>query len=657
MSVFFNGQLHITPAVMTKVDDSGMVNKNLSVPMNLALIGRADSGEPQVAHRIGSPAEARALFQGGELLKAIEMAFAPSRETGAPRTIIAVRVEPATQAHLVLVPDGGSPVAGACQALAGGVDATLFLKLAADASASDDAYNGYYIKMTSGAGLNETNLIEDYNGTTKVATLRYPWKAAPTAADTYTMEPASLCLETLDYGINANRVKVKVEAGTLTGKKITTSLGTAVVVKDNIGAEYFTLQYTGAEASALVTVTGTSIVVEAGDLAAEAAIHTCDLTVYDTVEKVVDFFDAKADMTAVAGADYLEKATPYALDYVADEACKAAAYAVTADLQAVADYLNSVAEPYLAAHRPNEAGEAPENISYQFLHGGTATAPDTTAWANCFVALQTEDVQCVVPLTSTPAIHAAGDAHCVFMSNASGKERRQIVGGALDDTVPATLATAAKALNSDRTYMVASGIKAYNSAGALTLYAPYMAAAVLGGMICGSDPGTSLTNKTLAVAGLETAYRNPTDTDVLIKGGVIPLVETNEGFKVVQSISTWAVNSNYNRVEMGTGFAVDYTARSVREVVQPLIGKGASPALLAEVISRVENALIELSRPAPMGPGVLVGDETSPPYRAIMAELAGDVVRISFTCSPVVPANYFPIAISVVPYSGVATAA
>ena len=71
MAVFFNGRLITTPAVVSRVDDTKMANKNLTVPMNLAIIGRADSGEPKKVYIFQNPVEARERLQGGELLIAL----------------------------------------------------------------------------------------------------------------------------------------------------------------------------------------------------------------------------------------------------------------------------------------------------------------------------------------------------------------------------------------------------------------------------------------------------------------------------------------------------------------------------------------------------------------------------------------------------------
>nr|MCU0383927.1 hypothetical protein [Cyclobacteriaceae bacterium] len=63
-----------------------------------------------------------------------------------------------------------------------------------------------------------------------------------------------------------------------------------------------------------------------------------------------------------------------------------------------------------------------------------------------------------------------------------------------------------------------------------------------------------------------------------------------------------------------------------------------------------------LALPEPQGPGVLAGDDESPAYRNIRARLEGDVLRVEFECSPVIPVNYVLVTIYAVPYSGAATA-
>jgi hypothetical protein len=98
-------------------------------------------------------------------------------------------------------------------------------------------------------------------------------------------------------------------------------------------------------------------------------------------------------------------------------------------------------------------------------------------------------------------------------------------------------------------------------------------------------------------------------------------------------------------------------SRNVRQALDILRGERGNPITLSRAISIAESILRELARPEPQGPGVIVGDATNPAYKNIEASLEGDVLRVQFSCSPVVPVNYIPVTIFAVPYSGTATAA
>lgn len=134
------------------------------------------------------------------------------------------------------------------------------------------------------------------------------------------------------------------------------------------------------------------------------------------------------------------------------------------------------------------------------------------------------------------------------------------------------------------------------------------------------------------------------------------LEDTDEGYKVVKSISTWLVNDNYNRVEQSCGTALDFVQRNVRIALKPLVGQKGNPLVLPRAVSITESTLSELAREEPQGPGVLAGNADNPAYRNIKASLVGDVVRVQYECSPVIPVNYVLATTYAVPFSGSATA-
>lgn len=569
MSVFFNGRKIVTPATASKVNDDAMRNKNLSVGNVVALLGVSAGGKPKTALRFGSPQQAQAELASGELLDAVLKAFDPSSEVGGPDTVVAIRVNPATQAALALL-----------------------------------------------------------NGATTV-----------------------INLASTGYGLRENQVKVKIEAGTSTGKRVTVQRGNDYYVGDNLARNMFSVIYGGAQASATITTNGTQVILAAP---AGTPVATIDLNSYTTVQALVDRINAVADFTATVLDGNTTAATLNTLDYVTAQSVKTI-YSVTANLQAIVDWFNGNAEPLVTATRAAAVGLVPDNIAFTYLAGATEPAAVSQDWTDAFTALQNVDVQWLTPVTADASIHAMADTHCVYMTNVARRERRAICGMAAGTTDAQAIA-AAKLLNSDRTSLVHIGHYDYNDAGVLTLYPPYMSAARVAGGFAGVNPGTPLTNKNFKCRGLERELRIPTDTDALIEGGVLCIGNTDQGFKVIKSISTWLVNTNYNKVEQSCGVAIDFTIRNVREALDVLRGQKGTPLLLSRAVSITESVLRELAKAEPQGPGVLAGDAANPAYRNITATLDGDVVQVSFEASPVIPANYILVTMFAVPFTGTATA-
>lgn len=462
---------------------------------------------------------------------------------------------------------------------------------------------------------------------------------------------ASVNLVSTDYGLYTNQIKAKVEAGTTTGAKLTTQFGQDYYSEDNVARNAFSVLYSGAALTATMSITGSALTLQAPS---GSTVATLDLTSFSTVQQVVDKINSTAGFAASVLDGNATKPTLNGLDYVTSADVKTATYTATANLQAVVDWFNSTGEGFITATRASNAGKVPVAVGFTYLAGGSDGTVTNAEWSAAYATLQSVDVQWIVPVTSDPSIHAMNDAHCAFTSNIMRMERRGIVGMASGSTDAGAIA-AAKALNSDRTSLVHIGFHDYNAAGVLTLFPPYILAALLAGAFSGVNPGTALTNKSIKVRGLERNLRNPTDTDQLINGGVLCVENTNSGYKVVQSISTWLVNDNYNRVEVSCGVAVDFVARNVRQALDVLRGEKGNPLALSRAVSIADSTLRELARPEPQGPGVIVGDKNSPAYKNITASLEGDVLRVEFQCSPVIPINFIPVTIFAVPYSGSAS--
>lgn len=461
-----------------------------------------------------------------------------------------------------------------------------------------------------------------------------------------------IALKSANYGQADNQIKVKVEAGSTSGKRITTQLGNDYYTGDNVGRAAFSVEYTGAEATATIGVTGASVVLSAP---AATVIATLDLNEFGSVEALVDKINSLGDFSASVLDNSGQQVTLNGLDFVTAQDIKADAFTVRADLQAIVAWFNGSGQPLVVAERATNVGTLPANIPFTYLAGGSEGVTTVSEWSDAFETLQMADVQWVSPISGDAAIHAMTDTHAQFCSNTLRRERRTICGTAAG-TVKADAKAAAKILNSDRTSLVFQGYYDFDAAGKLVLMPPYLAAAAVAAAFAGVNPGTPLTNKSLRFRGLEFDLRNPTDTDEMILAGVLCFENTEQGYKVVKSISTWLVNEKYNRVEQSCGVALDFTVRNVRQAVDVLRGAKGNQLVPSRAVSITDSTLRELARQEPEGPGVLAGDPNSPAYRNITATLEGDVTRIQFECSPVIPNNYVLVTVYARPYSGTATA-
>lgn len=506
--------------------------------------------------------------------------------------------------------------------------------------------------LRSGELLDAVVKAFDPSAETPAPSTVYALRVNPALQSTLGIKDASsatvITLTSKNYGQADNQIKAKIEAGSTSGKRVTVQTGSAYYTGDNIGRSAFTVAYTGAEATGTVTINATSIILAAP---AGTTVATIPLADFPTVGELVDRINTVAGFAGSVLGDSYNTPTLDGLDFVAAADAKASAYTVKADLQAIVDWLNGGSQPLVSATRAAAVGSVPADMPFTYLAGGTEGSTTNTEWSNAFIKLQLLDAQWITPISGDPAIHAMADAHVGYCSTVLRRERRAICGTVSGTNDEAAIA-AAKSLNSDRTSLAHIGHYAYNTAGKLVLRPPYMTAALVAAMFAGVNPGTPLTNKTMKVQGLERDLLSPTDTDPLIEGGVFCVENTEQGYKVVQSISTWLGNDKYNRVEQSTGCALDFTVRNVRQAVDVLRGNKGNPLLLSRAVSITESTLRELARQEPEGPGVLAGDAANPPYRNIRASLEGDVVRIQFECSPVIPANYILVTVYAVPFSG-----
>lgn len=168
-----------------------------------------------------------------------------------------------------------------------------------------------------------------------------------------------------------------------------------------------------------------------------------------------------------------------------------------------------------------------------------------------------------------------GDDLAAHAALASGdevkRERIAVTGTALeDDRAQFVQAAGGHSLNSDRLILVGPGIKAADRSqqppATVVLPGSYAAAAVAG-LLASYPPHVSLTNKVLAVDGLEHDLTNA-ELKQLVLSRVLA-IENRQGFRLVKGVTT---STNTAWTQITTRRIVDYAKYGVRSAATPYIG-------------------------------------------------------------------------------------
>jgi hypothetical protein len=453
-----------------------------------------------------------------------------------------------------------------------------------------------------------------------------------------------ITLDSYLYGLVANQIKAKVEAGTNTGKKITIGFQDVSEIHDDVAKPSFTLFYTGASETATVTI---NVATGAGNHKLTTTTATggaenlsLDFDSYPTIQSLIDAINASGFYTAVAVTKSAKTDLSMQLDAFTDQTVKTVA-TITSDLQAIVDRLNERSS-YVSATRIAGAGAVPANSAWAYLAAGADGATTNDDWVSAFNELKAVDVDIIVPLSASASIHALGDAHCNFMSGPAGKsERRQFVGGALQSWTSESnriaamgiIKAEAAALNSDRTVHVGLGSKHFDANGVSKLYPAYITAVMYAGIAGGASVVTPLTRKYLNCLGLEAELRNTEIDDLLEAHLAVPIKDLVQGagFVISRQLTTWAQDADLYRVEFSVGRGADYIAREVRNRHELIIGKPGTPGIDQSIIS-ITNAVLE----AAMRDELIVSYDP----KATVLRADGVVRYIDYSAQPVLPISW-----------------
>lgn len=392
----------------------------------------------------------------------------------------------------------------------------------------------------------------------------------------YSGDEAILTVNTADWGVHQNQIKMLYEDGT-TGKKVTVSYKGEEESADNIEKESFSIIYAGeSENDVTLTIDASGLTIES-DVDGESL--SVDFEECETLEELV----AKINDTGVYVAtliDTSEDAATAELDHATAVLSADSATVFYSNLQALIDALEGIS--YIGEGNVSLAGTTrvlpDDDEAYAYFTGGTHGTTTVSDYAAALELLQSEDIQIITTPSTSVDVHSLISDHCTTMSTVVKKrERTFIVGMPSGTSIDAGVAQA-KSLNNELGSVIITGANANNPlTGSAEDISPAYLACKCAGMESAMSSSLPLTNKAVKVNSFSKKYKD-SELETMIKGGVMPFGENESGELVcIRGITTYQANSLIQN-ERSMIRSVLFMDRDLRAAYSARTGTNVSPS-------------------------------------------------------------------------------
>ncbi len=401
------------------------------------------------------------------------------------------------------------------------------------------------------------------------------------------------------------------------------------------------------------TTFGTLAVIALGDVAAARTITlsvnaaVTSHSVFPTIQKVVDRLNALDGFTATALKSDAATFLMEDADYSPAVSLVGAAANFYADLDAFITAINEGSQ-LVTAERASGASLVPADTATPlYLSGGIEGTVTSTQWQQAFTLLKKRRVTTIVPLTRDPAIHSLLLSHLLERAGRLRSEANGIVGvgtaGGAGETL-ANIRTQIQALNTRHISAVVQEMQRFDpDTLEATWYPPYILAAQAAGMQAGSAIGEPLTRKIINALDLrnDSSWSVEDDIDTLIDSGAMVAEKVDGvGIRWVRSVTTHLQDDNLVFTELSANESANTAVFELRTALDEKIGDRALASSAGVVKSLAADTLDRL-----------VKDEIIAAWRpeTLVVEQIGDVFPVSVEIAPVVPINFIPVTVHLVP--------
>jgi hypothetical protein len=323
-----------------------------------------------------------------------------------------------------------------------------------------------------------------------------------------------------------------------------------------------------------------------------------------------------------------------------------------ADLLAFINAINNLSQFFTAARASGASLVPADTVGPIYASGGSEGVATITQWQEGFRLLKGRRVNTIVPLTRDPAVHALLLSHLITRAGPLRSEANGYVGLADASGLSLPLASVVseiQVLNTRHISAIPQEVKKYGvDDGVATWFPPYFLAALAAGMQAGSAIGEPLTKKIIFALDIRqnSGWSIEDDKDTLIdRGAMIAEKVDSKGIRWVRSVTTHLANNNLVFTEMSANESANQAVYDLRNALDEKIGDrglASSAAIIKGLATAALSALKIDEIIADWKPSTLV------------VEQAGDIFPVSVEIAPVVPINFIPITVHLVPLSAVA---
>lgn len=351
--------------------------------------------------------------------------------------------------------------------------------------------------------------------------------------------------------------------------------------------------YTGENSSATITVTNTGCTLIAGSDSLEIDFDSCEY-IADLVSRINEYRNNEGDAVFSANLlDYSASVSTKELDNVngvvlsKDEENPTV---LKSDLQALIESLETLRYIGSVELAEDAARVIPDdNNVYQYFEGATDGDYTILEWVDALEKLETEDVQIIATPSTDEDVQRLIANHCISMSSTENrKERTCILGGKLNETVDQAVTKAAGFNSKYVSYVCDTAIAADPLTGKSVTIAPSYLACKIAGAESGMAVNTALTNKSISVLGFVNKRRR-TEFETMIKGGIMPCGENEEGNLVVIRAMTTYQSDDLMSCERSMVREDLFMNRDLRQRFSPGVG-GTGDIAPSTVIEELKDA-------------------------------------------------------------------